>query len=118
MREQFESQFVYAPELFREVYDSDPVREKYPMLFLTARAPGHSEIGPQIHLDLAEANRRQLLAAGPWEIRHFSHRAVHGLPHGSLFLSPHRTGIYRTDDERHRRRLAWGVTEKQCPRGL
>jgi polyphenol oxidase len=64
VREQFESQFVYAPALFREVYDSDPVREKYPMLFLTARAPGHSEIGPGIHLDLAEANRRQLLAAG------------------------------------------------------
>jgi polyphenol oxidase len=64
VREQFESQFVYAPALFREVYDSDPVREKYPMLFLTARAPGHSEIGPGIHLDLAEANRRQLRAAG------------------------------------------------------
>jgi YfiH family protein len=64
VREQFESQFIYAPALFREVYDSDPVREKYPMLFLTARAPGHSEIGPGIHLDLAEANRRQLLAAG------------------------------------------------------
>jgi polyphenol oxidase len=64
VREQFESQFIYAPALFREVYDSDPVREKYPMLFLTARAPGHSEIGPRIHLDLAEANRRQLLAAG------------------------------------------------------
>jgi hypothetical protein len=55
---------MYAPELFREVYDADPVREKYPMLFLTARAPGHSEIGPSMHLDLAEANRRQLLAAG------------------------------------------------------
>jgi polyphenol oxidase len=64
LREQFESQFVYARELFREVYDSDPVREKYPMLFLTARAPGHSEMGPAMHLDLAEANRRQLLAAG------------------------------------------------------
>jgi polyphenol oxidase len=64
LREQFESQFVYAQELFHEVYDSDPVREKYPMLFLTARAPGHSEIGPAMHLDLAEANRRQLLAAG------------------------------------------------------
>jgi polyphenol oxidase len=64
VRQQFESQFIYASELFREVYDSDPVREKYPMLFLTARAPGHSEIGPNIHLDLAEANRRQLLAAG------------------------------------------------------
>ncbi len=92
VREQFESQFVYAPELFREVYDFDPVREKYPMLFLTARAPGHSEIGPQIHLDLAEANRRQLLAAGLGESaifltgqctgcqtdRFFSHRIERG----------------------------------------
>lgn len=34
------------------------------MLFLTQRAPGHSSIGPEIHLDLVEANRRQLLAAG------------------------------------------------------
>ncbi len=64
VREQFESQFPYAGELLREVYDSDPVREKYPMLFLTARAPGHSDIGPRMHLDLAEANRRQMLAAG------------------------------------------------------
>jgi polyphenol oxidase len=64
VRQQFESQFTYAGELFREVYDSDPIRDKYPMLFLTARAPGHSAIGPGMHLDLAEANRRQLLAAG------------------------------------------------------
>ena len=64
VRDQFESQFPYAGELFREVYDSDPVKQKYPMLFLTARAPGHSEIGPSMHLDLVEANRRQLLAAG------------------------------------------------------
>jgi hypothetical protein len=64
VRHEFESQFAYAEELFSEVYDSDPVREKYPLLFLTARAPGHSNIGPQIHLDLWEANRRQLLDAG------------------------------------------------------
>jgi polyphenol oxidase len=64
VRFEFESQFAYAPELFREVYESDPVREKYPLLFLTARAPGHSNIGPQIHLDLWEANRRQLQDAG------------------------------------------------------
>lgn len=64
VRHEFESQFAYAEQLFREVYDSDPVREKYPLLFLTARAPGHSNIGPQIHLDLWEANRRQLLDAG------------------------------------------------------
>ena len=60
----FESQFDYAADLFREVYDSDPIRAKYPMLFLTQRAPGHSAIGPGMHLDLVEANRRQLLAAG------------------------------------------------------
>jgi copper oxidase (laccase) domain-containing protein len=60
----FESQFAYARELFREVYDADPVRTKYPMLFMTQRAPGHSEIGPSLHLNLVEANRRQLLAAG------------------------------------------------------
>ena len=64
VRFEFESQFAYAPELFSEVYDSDPVRDKYPLLFLTARAPGHSNIGPQIHLDLQAANRRQLLDAG------------------------------------------------------
>lgn len=61
---EFESQFVYARELFREVFDSDPVRTKYPMLFLTQRAPRHSPIGPALHLNLIEANRRQLLDAG------------------------------------------------------
>jgi len=60
----FESQFTYFADLFCEVYDSDPVRTRYPMLFLTQRAPGHSSIGPGLHLDLIEANRRQLLAAG------------------------------------------------------
>jgi hypothetical protein len=64
VREQFESQFSYAAKLFREVEESDPVREKYPMLFLTARAPGHSELPKKIFLDLVEANRQQLLAVG------------------------------------------------------
>jgi hypothetical protein len=40
------------------------VREKYPLLFLTARAPGHSDLPNRIFLDLVEANRQQLLAAG------------------------------------------------------
>src|SRR3954453_17644727 len=35
VRTKFESQFVYAASLFHEVKDSDPVREKYPLLFLT-----------------------------------------------------------------------------------
>jgi polyphenol oxidase len=64
VREKFESQFAYAAKLFREVEESDPVREKYPMLFLTARAPGHSVLPKKIFLDLVEANRQQLLAAG------------------------------------------------------
>jgi YfiH family protein len=64
VREKFESQFAYAAKLFREVEERDPVREKYPMLFLTARAPGHSVLPKKIFLDLVEANRQQLLASG------------------------------------------------------
>jgi YfiH family protein len=89
---EFDSQFSYSRELFREVYDTDPVRRKYPMLFLTQRAPGHSPIGPSLHVDLVEANRRQLLSAGlaPASIQivggctqchpdlFFSHRGSHG----------------------------------------
>jgi len=64
VRTRFESQFEYGSKLFREVEESDPVREKYPLLFLTARAPGHSELPKKIYLDLVKANRRQLIAAG------------------------------------------------------
>ncbi len=66
VRTKFESQFSYAESLFRVVKDSDPVREKYPLLFLTARAPGHSEgmLPKRTFLDLVEANRQQLIAAG------------------------------------------------------
>ena len=97
VQSEFDSQFAYAPELLSEVFDSDPVRDKYPLLFLTARAPGHSNIGPQVHLDLWEANRQQLLDAGlrakaislvgectactrlkDGRRRYFSHRAEHG----------------------------------------
>ncbi len=65
VREQFVSQVAYAESLF-EIHraESDIVHERYPLLFLTARAPGHSELGQKILLDLAEANRRQLLDAG------------------------------------------------------
>jgi len=64
VRTKFEAQFAYASSLFREVKESDPVREKYPLLFLTARAPGHSELQVKLFLDLVKANRRQLLDAG------------------------------------------------------
>jgi hypothetical protein len=64
LKTKFESQFAYTADLFHEVFESNPVREKYPMLFMNARAPGHGDHGPKLHLDLAEANRRQLLAVG------------------------------------------------------
>lgn len=64
VRQQFEAQFAYASDLFREVKERDAVREKYPLLFLNARAPGHGEVANKIFLDLKEANRRQLLSAG------------------------------------------------------
>jgi polyphenol oxidase len=64
VRAEFTSQFAYAAELFHEIYDAEPVKQKYPMLFQTQRAPGHSPVGPSLHLNVAEANRRQLLDAG------------------------------------------------------
>lgn len=64
VRDKFLSQFAYAPELFDDVFDSDPVRKKYPLLFLNQRAPGHGDPPRSLHLDLVEANRRQLLSTG------------------------------------------------------
>lgn len=64
VREQFHSQFAYAGELFNEVKHSDIVREKYPLLFMNMRAPGHGDQCIKLHLDLREANRQQLIEAG------------------------------------------------------
>jgi YfiH family protein len=60
----FDAQFSYGRDLFRETKEQNEIHEKYPLLFLTSRAPGHSELPKKIFLDLAEANRRQLIAAG------------------------------------------------------
>lgn len=64
VRAQFHSQFAYSDSLFHETKESDEIHERYPLLFLTARAPGHSELPTKLWLDLVEANRRQLLDAG------------------------------------------------------
>ena len=88
----FHTQFDYAAELFHSVQESDAVRERYPMLFMNQRAPGHGDPCIKLHLDLREANRRQLLAAGVPEAnitaltdctfcqprKFFSHRAERG----------------------------------------
>jgi len=64
VRAEFESQFTYASELFEEVFDANAIHVKYPLLFLNQRAPGHGDLGPEIHLDLVAANKRQLEDAG------------------------------------------------------
>ncbi len=64
VREKFRSQFAYADELFREARESNPLHEKYPLLFLTARAPGHGPEETLLYLDLVAANTRQLADAG------------------------------------------------------
>ncbi len=92
VRAQFESQFAYAHELFEEVFDANALHVRYPLLFLNQRAPGHGESAAEIHLDLVEANRRQLQDAGVNQdnisviegctacdnTRFFSHRAEFG----------------------------------------
>lgn len=114
VRGEFASQFAYAPELFRELSESDPIREKYPLLFLTARAPGHSNLGPQLHLDLMEANRRQLLDAGLRAEaitvigdctrcqcnRYFSYRAEQGFTGRLLSVAGVRSGTRRSRSAR------------------
>jgi polyphenol oxidase len=64
VRDEFSSQFAYAADLFRETKESDSIRERFPLLFLSARPPGHTDVPKKIFLDLVEANRRQLLDAG------------------------------------------------------
>ena len=64
VREKFHSQFAYSGEVFREVHESNPVHEKYPLLFLHARPPGHGPEEALLYLDLVAANTRQLLDAG------------------------------------------------------
>lgn len=64
LRDSFEAQFSYAGDLFRQVKETNAIREKYPLLFLSARPPGRSHLPEAIYLDLPEANRRQLLEAG------------------------------------------------------
>jgi YfiH family protein len=92
VRAEFESQFSYAGDLFEEVFDSNAIHVRYPLLFLNQRAPGHGDLGPEIHLDLVKANRRQLEDAGLRDehisviegctacdtTRFFSHRAEFG----------------------------------------
>lgn len=64
LRQEFESQFSRSGELFREVRSPDAVRERYPLLFMNARAPGHGDDCVKLYLDLRQANVRQLVAAG------------------------------------------------------
>ena len=64
VRAEFQSQFSYADELFEEVFDANAIHVRYPLLFLNQRAPGHGELGPEIHLNLVEANKRQLQDTG------------------------------------------------------
>src|SRR5437879_10812267 len=44
VRNAFESQFNYGSSLFRVTKETDEIHEKYPLLFLTSRAPGHSQL--------------------------------------------------------------------------
>src|SRR4029077_5524762 len=64
VREVFRSSFAYSDELFHEQRESDVVHEKYPLLFMNARAPGHGPDQSKLYLDLVSANTRQLLDAG------------------------------------------------------
>jgi purine-nucleoside/S-methyl-5'-thioadenosine phosphorylase / adenosine deaminase len=91
-KQRWQAQFAYSDELFEEIFDSNSLHVKYPLLFMNQRAPGHGAPAMTLHLDLIEANRRQLMDAGVPERNIwvselctscrtdllFSHRAEHG----------------------------------------
>ena len=61
VRSEFESQFAYASELFREVFDSDPIKKKYPK----ATFNGASEITKddkvaEYELDIVTKDKKNL----------------------------------------------------------
>jgi copper oxidase (laccase) domain-containing protein len=77
------------------------------LLFLNARAPGHGDLCIKLHLDLRQANRRQLLALGVPERnisalpnctvcdtrKFFSHRAERGVTGRMMALVGIKAGI-------------------------
>jgi YfiH family protein len=113
---EFQSQFAYANELFEEVFDSNAIHVKYPLLFLNQRAPGHGHLGPEIHLDLVAANRHQLEDAGLYldhisvvdgctacdTKRFFSHRAEFGKTGRMMSVVGIRPESFITETPRHR----------------
>jgi polyphenol oxidase len=96
VRTEFDANFIYANDLFHEVNHPEPWRTQNSSSM--ENISNGSESGTKIHLDLWEANRRQLLDAGLDEaqiavvghctacsrdaqrvMRYFSHRAEHGV---------------------------------------
>ena len=97
VRDAFDSQFAYAAELFHEVMAHDELKQRYPLLFLTARAPGHHPLGRKLHLDMAMAAQRQLLDAG--------------VPHKQIFATGKCTSCHNDLLFSHRKEK--GITGRQ-----
>ena len=74
----FDAQFSYGRDLFPRNQRGSEIHEKYPLLFLTSRAPGHSELPKKIFLDLAEANRRQLIRSREFHLKTFQSSLLTG----------------------------------------
>ncbi len=95
---EFDSQFTYADELFEEVFDSNAIHIRYPLLFLNKRAPGHGDLGPEIHLDLVGANRRAVAGCRPPRRKHQCDRRLHRVRHEAILLPPARVREDRQND--------------------
>jgi len=83
VRAEFESQFSYADQLFEEVFDSNAIHVRYPLLFLNQRAPGHGDLGRNSSRP-GPANQRQLEDAGARRA-HQRDRWLHRLRHDRFF---------------------------------
>ena len=96
--DKFRAQFEYADSLFEEVFDSNSLHLKYPLLFLNQRAPGHGDAASKLHLNLVEANRQTVARRRPGREEHLGFRSVYIVPNGSAVLSSGRVRADGTND--------------------
>ena len=87
---EFDSQFSYSSDLFEEVFDADAIHVRYPMLFLTARAPGHSEVRPRASSRPGRGQPPSTHRSRVAQRTYQHHRWMHRVRHLALLLAPRR----------------------------
>jgi YfiH family protein len=102
VRAEFESQFAYANDLFEEVFDSNAIHVRYPLLFLNQRAPGHGDLGAGDPSRFGGSESASTAGRRLAEGAHQRDRGMHRMRHRTLLLPSRRVRQDRAHDGGHR----------------